>query len=96
MPAWNTGNEVEQGTSVAAPHAAGLAALLVSGTPPERRPISAREIRQALMVTAQPTPGATIVDEGAGLADVDRAYRWLASAPSLPEIQVREIGRAHV
>jgi subtilisin family serine protease len=92
VPAWNAGDEVAQGTSMASPHAAGLVALLVSGLTQERRPVIAREIRQALMVTAQPMPGGTIVDEGAGLPDVERAYRWLTAAPAVPDIQVRAIG----
>jgi subtilisin family serine protease len=93
VPRWNTGDEVNQGTSMAAPHAAGLAALLESGLVREKKPIVAREIRQALMVTAQPTPGATIIDEGTGVADVDRAYRWLAAgAPVVPDVSVRAVG----
>jgi subtilisin family serine protease len=92
VPLWNAGDEVEQGTSMAAPHATGLAALLVSALAQEHRTPVARQIRQALMVTAQPTPGATIVDEGGGLADVDRAYRWLTAAPLVPEVQARAVG----
>ena len=59
---------------MASPHAAGLAALLVSAASRRRSGPSTRAtIRQALMVTARPTPGATFVDEGSGLPDVDRA-----------------------
>jgi subtilisin family serine protease len=92
VPLWNAGDEVEQGTSMASPHAAGLAALLVSAMAQEHRPIVARAVRQGLMVTAQPTPGATFVDEGAGLPDVDKAYRWLGGGYAVPDIQVRALG----
>ncbi len=44
------------------------------------------------MITAQPTTGATFVDEGSGLADVDRAWRWLSTAPTVAEIRVRAVG----
>lgn len=92
VPRWNTGQEIAQGTSMAAPHAAGLAALLVSGSSQEKRPIEAKSIKQALMVTARPLAGATFVDEGTGLPDVERAYRWLTSDRSVPEIFVRTTG----
>ncbi len=92
VPRWDAGEEVNQGTSMAAPHAAGIAALLVSALTQEKRPVVAREIRQALMVTAQPTPGATFIDEGTGIPDVDRAYRWLTSATPVADVQVRALG----
>jgi tripeptidyl-peptidase II len=92
VPRWNTGQEIAQGTSMAAPHAAGLAALLVSATHQEKRPIEARSIKQALMVTATPLAAATFVDEGTGLPDVERAYRWLTGDRAVPEIAVRAMG----
>jgi len=92
VPRWYTGQEIAQGTSMAAPHAAGLAALLVSGSSQEKRPIMARAIKQALMVTARPLEGGTFVDQGTGLPDVERAYRWLVGDRSVPEIMVRAGG----
>jgi hypothetical protein len=76
---------------MAAPHAAGLAALLVSGLTQEKRPIEAKAIKQALMVTARPLAGATFVDEGTGLPDLEPAYRWLIGGRPVPEIMVRAI-----
>ena len=93
VPRWNTGQEISQGTSMAAPHAAGLAALLVSAAHQEKRQVLARAIKQALMVTATPLAAATFVDEGTGLPDVERAYRWLADNRAVPEIRVRAVGR---
>jgi tripeptidyl-peptidase-2 len=92
VPRWSTGQEIEQGTSMAAPHAAGLAALLVSGLAQERHPIDARAIKQALMVTARPLQGATFIDEGTGLPEVGAAYRWLLGERPVPEIMVRALG----
>jgi hypothetical protein len=77
---------------MAAPHAAGLVALLVSGLAQEKRPIEAKAIKQALMVTARPLAGATFVDEGTGLPDLERAYRWLVGGRPVPEFTVRAVG----
>jgi subtilisin family serine protease len=91
VPRWNAGQEIAQGTSMATPHAAGLVALLVSGLTQEKRSIEARAIKQALMVTARPLAGATFVDQGTGLPDVERAYRWLIGGRPVPEIMVRAV-----
>ena len=92
VPRWNTGQEIAQGTSMASPYAAGLAALLVSGSTQEKRPIEARAIKQALMVTARPLEGGTFVDEGTGLPEIEAAYRWLQGDRTVPDIMIRAVG----
>jgi subtilisin family serine protease len=89
VPRWNTGDERKGGTSMASPHAAGLAALLVSGLTAQKQLVDARQIRQALMVTARPLPGASFLDDGTGEPDVAAAWRWLATAKRVPDIAVR-------
>ncbi|HET7042155.1 MAG TPA: S8 family serine peptidase, partial [Gemmatimonadales bacterium] len=93
VPRWDQGEEVKGGTSMAAPHAAGLAALLVSGLAAQHRPISALRIRQALMTTAQPLDGLSIIDQGAGLPDVGRAWAWLGRNAAWTPYFVSAIGR---
>ncbi|HEX2250792.1 MAG TPA: S8 family serine peptidase [Gemmatimonadales bacterium] len=91
VPRWSTGKEIEQGTSMASPHAAGLAALLVSGLAQAKRTIRGAAIKQALMVTARPIAGAVFVDEGTGIPEVDQAHRWLERERDLPDIVVRAV-----
>lgn len=92
VPRWNAGDEVEQGTSMAAPNASGLAALLVSGLVQSRKPVVARAIKQALMVTAAPLPGMTYLDEGTGVPDLTQAWGWLEGGHTVPDVRVRAIG----
>lgn len=86
VPRWHRGNEVLQGTSMASPHVAGLAAILASALLDRGRPISARAVRQALMATAQPLASFTDIDQGAGLPDITRAWAWLEGAHPIPEV----------
>lgn len=92
VPRWNLGGERKAGTSMASPHAAGLAALLISGLIQEKRPADARQLRQALMVTARPMAAASYLDDGTGQPDVGAAWRWLAGGRTPPEITVRATG----
>ena len=91
VPRWSTGQEIEQGTSMASPYAAGLAALLVSGLAQQKQEIRAADIKQALMVTAHPLRGESFVDQGTGLPDIEQAYQWLLGKRHVPDITVRAL-----
>jgi len=79
VPPWDTGNEIKIGTSMAAPHAAGLVACLISGLAQDGRRVSAAELIQALRMSARPVAGASPLDQGAGIPRLDVAYRWLGA-----------------
>jgi len=91
VPRWSTGKEIEQGTSMASPHAAGLAALLVSAQIQEKRPVRAAAVKQALMVTARPLPGASFIDEGTGIPEIEQAYQWLRTERTVSDVMVRAV-----
>lgn len=59
------------GTSMAAPHVAGAAALLAG----EHPGWNGARLKAALMATAQPTDGLTVFEQGAGRVDLARATR---------------------
>jgi hypothetical protein len=77
VPRWDTGNEIKGGTSMSSPHAAGLAACLVSALVQERRRPTATDIVQALRMSARPFTGARVIDDGAGVPALEAAYQWL-------------------
>src|SRR5207245_1950156 len=68
VPHWNTGAEIKGGTSMAAPHVAGLAACLLSAMQQSGggRRVSAADVAQALRASAVPFSGETAIDDGAG------------------------------
>ncbi len=79
VPRWNTGDEVKGGTSMAAPHAIGLVACLLSAMLQEGRPVVGADLEQALRASAVPFRGAGVLDEGAGVPRLETAYRWLVA-----------------
>lgn len=92
VPRWSVGSEQKGGTSMASPHAAGLAALLVSALVQQGRQVDARQIKQALMVTARPIGTEGFLDDGTGVADVEAAWRWLSANRTVPEVAVMARG----
>ncbi len=76
---------VMAGTSMATPQTSGVHALLISAAQAEKIPWSAWTLKEALKGTARPVPGATRLDQGAGLLQVPAAFdalRALARAQS--------------
>ncbi|MFJ2214216.1 S8 family peptidase [Streptomyces sp. NPDC101062] len=57
------------GTSMAAPAVAGAAALVMQAHPDW----TPRQVSQALVSSAEPSPGESVYDQGSGLIDVERA-----------------------
>ena len=92
VPRWSVGEERKGGTSMASPHAAGLLALLRSAAVAEHLTPSAGQLKQALMVTARPLPGATYLDEGTGTPNIGAAWAWLREGRVVPEVSTRAGG----
>lgn len=96
VPAWAVGDEIKGGTSMAAPHAAGLVACLVSALAQEGRRVSAADLMQALRVSARPFGGASMLDQGAGIPLLETAYQWLRAGHQGSAYAVRATtGRAY-
>jgi tripeptidyl-peptidase II len=89
VPAWSTGNEIKGGTSMAAPHAAGLAACLASALTQEGRKVSAAEVSQALRQSAHPFSTGRAIDQGDGVPVLESAYQWLVAGHQGSVYEVR-------
>lgn len=91
VPRWNAGEEIKGGTSFAAPHVAGMAALLMSAAMQDARSWSAATVREALIRAAKPLGHGNALDQGAGIPDAARAWSAFASTRESPRILVRAV-----
>lgn len=90
VPPWNIGDEFKTGTSMASPHGAGLVALLVSAALAERRAVTASDLRRALQASANQNGLPLGPDGGAGVPDLETAWRLLqeGSPPADFDVEV--------
>lgn len=88
VPRFDAGHEEKSGTSMAAPHIAGLAARLVGQLAASDRVVSRHLVTQALRATARPVPFTTVLDVGAGIADIGAASAWLKANRVAPVVLV--------
>jgi hypothetical protein len=89
VPRWDTGAEDKSGTSMASPHVAGAVAALLSGVKQEKRTVTAAQVKQALVGSARPLPGALAPDQGAGLLDLVAADRVIRKLPAMAVMHAR-------
>jgi len=92
VPRWNLGDEFKSGTSMASPHVAGIAALLLSAAVAQHRSVGPEDLRRALRGSARPVPGQGTLDAGSGAPEVSAAWRILqgASPPADYDVEVAD------
>ncbi len=83
---------VMAGTSMAAPHVAGIVALLVGRARAEGLSVSPFDVRRALTASARPVKGLAAPDSGAGIADVGSAWKAIARSAGRSEALVAGYG----
>lgn len=91
VPAWNTGSEIAGGTSMAAPHVAGLAAVLWSAARQESLAVTPAQILHALRATASRAPGIPFVDQGYGTPRLSEAWELLRRRPDVARVRVEAL-----
>jgi len=79
VPPWNTGDEIKLGTSMASPHLAGMAALLLSAAVQQHLDVRGADLVDALDASAVPLAGPRAVDQGWGVPQMEAAWHWLSA-----------------
>jgi tripeptidyl-peptidase-2 len=70
-------SQLMNGTSMASPHATGCAALLISACKAENIPVTPERIKRAFENTALQLPHLSVVQQGCGIIQVDKALEYL-------------------
>lgn len=91
VPRFAAGQEERSGTSMAAPHVAGLLARLGSQLRSVGRATERPVMYQAITATARAIPFASVLDQGAGVPDLVAAQRWLGAVSSVPTLRVSSV-----
>jgi hypothetical protein len=76
---------------MAAPQIAGAAALLLSGLLDRGIDARAVDLRRAMVTTARPLAGTTVLDGGTGVAHVPSAFEWLQAAHQTGMYDIRAV-----
>src|SRR5205814_30123 len=86
-PVVGTAYQTLSGTSMATPHVAGAAALLLQQHPDW----TGAQLKAQLVATASPNPDLTVFDQGAGRIDIDRGTRQdVAADPPVLSLGIAE------
>jgi tripeptidyl-peptidase-2 len=93
VPLWQTGEEIQPGTSFSAPQIAGAAALLQSAMLVRGRTARAIDLKRALMNTAVRPEGTTALDVGGGIPNVGAALRWLMASHQAGVYSVQSVAQ---
>ncbi len=70
-----------EGTSMAAPHVAGIAALLLDAAARNKLRVSSRQLKKAIEKGARPIPGYSAVEQGFGIINAAAAWDIVQSIP---------------
>ena len=78
VPGWClTKGKMMNGTSMSCPNAAGGVCILVSMCKSNGLEYTPERIRKAVCNTARPQAGLTILEQGWGMIDVEKAWAWI-------------------